>query len=382
VPFASAISEHPVAATALGETVGELLEAIGEAPDIAMLFVTPHHGGALEDLGGAIHTLLKPRVMAGCAAVSVLGNGREIEDGPGLVLWAGHLDVPVAPVELEVVRTTDGMAMTGWPDPLPFEPAALVLIADPFSFPAEALFDHLATSHPDLRVVGGNASAARGPGGNRLVLDDRIRTSGAVGVLVGAGVDVETVVSQGCRPIGRPYAVTRSDANVVYELGGEPAYTRLAQLAAALPPDDAELVRNGVFLGVVVDEHKIDYERGDFLVRNILQIDRDSGAVAVGGEVDLGATAQYHVRDASTADEDLRILLSDREADAALVFTCNGRGSNLFDTPDHDAEAVATLLGDPPSAGFFAAGEFGPIGTRNFVHGYTASIALLSEGPG
>jgi small ligand-binding sensory domain FIST len=382
VPFASALSEHPVTATAVGETAGEILEALGPRPDLAALFVTPHHGGALEDAANAVRAILEPGVLIGTAAVSVLGNGREVENGPGIVLWAGRTGAPVAPLQLSVGRTSDGVTVSGWPAVLPFEPAAVVLVADPFSFPAEAFLAYLAAEHPGLPVVGGNASAAAGPGGNRLVVDGTVASSGAIGAVIGRGLGVEPVVSQGCQPIGQPFTVTRSEDNVVYELGGEPAYERLAAVAAALPDDRSGLRGNGVLLGMVVDERKLDYERGDFLARDLLGIDRDTGAVAVNDLVPVGTTAQYLVRDAATADDDLRVLLSGRRASGALVFTCNGRGARFFPEPDHDAAVVAELLDHPATAGFFAAGEFGPVGHRNFVHGYTAAIALLTDTPG
>ena len=382
MPFASSLSEHPVTATAIGETAGAVLETLGRQPDLATLFVTPHHAGALDDAAAAVRTILEPGVLVGCAAISIVGDGREVEDGPGVVLWAARLGIPVAPVQLRVARTDDGLALTGWPAHPPFEPAALLLIGDPYSFPAEAFFSELGQRHPDMPILGGNASAAAGPGGNRLVLDGDVATSGAVGALIGPGIAVDAVVSQGCRPIGRPYAVTRTEQNVVMELGGEPALTRLTEVAGSLSDEDAALLRNGLLLGVVVDERKLDYQRGDFLARNVMHLDRATGAVSVGDVVPVGTTAQYLVRDAITADEDLRELLVGRHADGALLFTCNGRGMRFFAEPDHDAGVVADLLGKPATAGFFAAGEYGPIGTRNFVHGYTASLALLTESGG
>jgi small ligand-binding sensory domain FIST len=376
VPFAAALSQHPVAATAIGEAAGQLLEALGPGPDLVMLFVTPHHGGGLEDLGGAVRSILRPRVLLGCAAVSVLGNGFEVEAGPGVVLWGAKVGAPLIPLRLD--------ALQGWPERVAFDPSALLLLADPFSFPAERFFNEVASMYPGVPILGGNASAAHGPGGNRLLLDDQVVTSGAVGVLMGSGIDMRAVVSQGCRPIGRPFTVTKAEHNVVFELGGAAAFTRLSEIAGSLSDEDRTLLQSGVFLGVVIDEHKFDYRRGDFLVRNLLRADRDTGALVVGDIVPVGATAQFHLRDARTADEDLRELLSEQVGGAggALVFTCNGRGARFFDAPHHDANLVAELLGDPASAGFFAAGEFGPIGTRNFVHGHTASMALLSDTPG
>ena len=378
MPFAAALSQHPVPATAVGEVAGQVLEALGPAPDLAVVFVTPPHAGALEDAAAALSDILRPGTLVGCAAVSVVGTAREVEHVPAVSLWAGRFG-PTEAVRLGAVRSENGYDIDGWPDDIAFEPSALVLLADPFTFPVGALHDHLAAHRPGLRIVGGNASAAAGPGGNRLVLDRRVHTSGAVGVLVGPGVEIDTVVSQGCRPIGRPYIVTRADRNYVYELAGAPALERLIQMTAdGMPESDIDLIDQGLHLGQVIDEHKLDFERGDFLVRGVLGADQANGAIAVDEAVPVGATVQFHVRDAATADEDLHQMLGGHRADAALLFTCNGRGSHLFGAPDHDARVLDEQIG-APTAGFFAAGEFGPVGGRNFIHSFTASVALFRD---
>ena len=378
MPFTAALSEHPVPATAVGEVAGQVLEKLGPAPDLAVLFVTPPHAGALEDAAAALHDILRPGMLLGCAAVSVVGTRREVERTPAVSLWAGRFG-PAVPVRLTAARTVDGAVFDGWPDDLAFEPSTLVLLADPFSFPVEAFHADLAARHPGLRVVGGNASGAVGPGGNRLVLDDRVHLSGAVGALVGPGVEIETVVSQGCRPIGRPYIVTRADGTYVYELAGAPPLERLVEMSAGgIPESDLDLIDQGLHLGQVIDERKLDFQRGDFLVRTVLGADQANGAIAVDDAVPVGATVQFHVRDAASADEDLRQMLSGLRADGALVFTCNGRGVQLFGVPDHDAQVLDDRIG-VPAAGFFAAGEFGPVGGSNFLHSYTASIALFRD---
>ena len=379
MPFTAVLSQHPVPATAVAEVAGEVLERLGPEPDLALLFVTPPHAGALEDAAAALTEILRPGTLLGCAAVSVVGTAREVERQPAVSLWAGRFG-PVEPVHLSAVRTAGGGEIHGWPATLPFDPSALILLADPFSFPVDTLYAFLAEHHPGLRVVGGNASAAAGPGGNRLVLGDQVHTAGAVGALVGPGVEIETVVSQGCRPIGRPYIVTRAERNYVFELAGSPALERLVQMTSeGMPESDIDLIDNGLHIGQVIDEHKVDFERGDFLVRNVLGADEANGAIAVDDIVPVGATVQFHVRDAVTADEDLNQLLAGRRADAALVFTCNGRGVHLFGAPHHDARVLDERIG-APAAGFFAAGEFGPVGGRNFIHGFTASVALFREG--
>jgi small ligand-binding sensory domain FIST len=198
------------------------------------------------------------------------------------------------------------------------------------------------------------------------------------------GVTVRTVVSQGCRPIGHPYVVTRGDRNFVEELAGRPALERLRDLARDVDDADRELLRSGLHVGFVVDEHQADFGRGDFIVRNVLGGDDRSGSLAVGDHVHVGQTLQFHVRDAAAADEDLRELLeahrdAGRRPEGALLFTCNGRGRHLFGVDDHDAAAVAEVLGTIPTAGMFCAGEIGPVGGRNFLHGFTASLALFED---
>jgi small ligand-binding sensory domain FIST len=204
-----------------------------------------------------------------------------------------------------------------------------------------------------------------------------------VGALLGPGVTVQSVVSQGCRPFGQPLVVTRSEGNIIFELAGAPALERLvAQAHASLTEVEVKLLEaGGLQIGRVIDEHQEFFGRGDFLLRGVLGADRRNGALAVGDVVPVGTTVQFHLRDARTADEDLQVLLRGHAADGALVFTCNGRGSRLFDEPHHDARVMSDLLGPVPLAGIFAAGEIGPVGGQNFIHGFTASMALLCDTP-
>ncbi|MHB8330475.1 MAG: FIST C-terminal domain-containing protein, partial [Acidimicrobiales bacterium] len=197
-------------------------------------------------------------------------------------------------------------------------------------------------------------------------------------------IGIETVVSQGCRPFGHPLVVTRSEDNVIFELAGRPALERLVNQAHDTLTEEEILLleMGGLHLGRVIDEHREQFGRGDFLVRNVIGADRASGAIAIGDTVPVGTTVQFQLRDARTADEDLRAALGGRQADGALLFTCNGRGTRLFDEPDHDVGVLVDQLGPLPIAGFFAAGELGPVGGRNFLHGFTASVTLLRDGQG
>ncbi|MFN8036258.1 MAG: FIST N-terminal domain-containing protein [Acidimicrobiia bacterium] len=375
--FAAALSEHPLATRAVGEVAGEVLEQLGgERADLVVVFTSAHHLGALEDVTTALYRILEPRAMVGGGAVAVAGGAREVEDGPAIAAFAAHCpDASLTPARFETSDTADGPAVVGWPEGAT-DAHTLLLFAEPFSFPADAFAAEASTAHPELRIIGGMASAA-GRGGNRIVFQDAVVAHGAVGVFVGHGLPVEPLVSQGCRPIGRPFTITRAQHNVIEELGGVSAMERLAELAVSSGEGERELIRRGLHVGLVVDEHKADFERGDFLVRNVLGVHRENGALAIGDTATVGQTVQFHIRDAAAADDDLRALLADADARGVLLFTCNGRGRAFFGTDDHDAATIEDLLGPLPLAGAFCAGELGPVGRRNFVHGFTASMALF-----
>jgi small ligand-binding sensory domain FIST len=376
--YAAALSRHPLAFEAVGETAGEIIEQFeGERPDLVVCFASAEHRGAFEDLAGGLRKLLEPEVFMGCTAVAVAGGSIEVEREPGLAVFAARLGGGrVTGVVLDAERTEDGFAIGGWPDELQTR-GTLLMLADPFSFPAPDFLRLCNAQVPDLKVIGGMASAAAGPGGNHLVLDDRILTSGAVGLMCSDDVPIRAVVSQGCRPIGMPLTITSADRNLAHELAGRPAMERLQEIVHAADDADRKLMREGLHVGIVVDEHRLDFDRGDFLVRNLLGVDQSTGSLAFSEPVEVGQTVQFQVRDAAAADEDLRCLLEGVSGTGALLFTCNGRGSHLFAQPDHDAGVVAELLGDVPMAGAFCAGEMGPIGGRNFLHGFTASVAVF-----
>ena len=383
MPFAAAMSEHPVPAHAVGEVAGALLDALGERPDLVVVFLTPPFAGALEDTVGAFDDILHPLVLLGAAAESILGTHREVEHSAAVAGLAARTG-PLLPLSLQAAAAPGGeLVVGGWPESTAFVPEAMLLVADPFTFPVDRFLDWVAARLPGLPVVGGLASAGRARGGNRLALGRRVGASGAVGALLGPGVSVQTVVSQGSRPFGQPLVVTRAQDHVLLELAGDSPLERLVSQARA-DLSDAEvalLERGGLQLGRVIDEHRESFGRGDFLVRSVLGADRRTGAITVGDVVPVGTTVQFHLRDAHSADEDLRVLLAGHRADGVLVFSCNGRGTRLFDEPHHDARVLAELLGPVPLAGFFAAGEIGPVGGRNFVHGFTASMALLCDSP-
>ncbi len=376
--FAAAISEHPVAAQAVGELSGAVLEQLdGARPDLLVAFISPHFGGAAEDIGGVLRAVLEPRALIGSTNAAVCGSGREVEGTPAIAVWAASFAATtVRTVRLDVDEYSDGTTLLGLP-PDCSDAHSLLLLSEPFTFPVDGVLRALDVSHPDLQVIGGMASAATGPGVNRLLLDSEVVGRGAVGVLLSGADPVTAVVSQGCRPVGQPFTVTGVDGHYLRELGGRPALERLQEIAATMSEDERDQLQQGLHVGLVVDEHLAEFGRGDFLVRNVVGARRDDGAIAIGAPVEVGHTLQFHVRDAAAADADLRQILVGHSARGALMFTCTGRGEHLFGVANHDVEVVADLLGPIPLAGGFCAGEIGPIGATNHVHTFTASLALF-----
>lgn len=362
---------------------------LGSACDLAVVFASGHHLGMAKWLLSEVHERLEPRALIGCGAGGTIAGGRELEESPGVAVWAASL--PGAGLEtmhVSAERDADGFRLLGLPESLA-EPTgqehagdeSVIALCDPFSFPAEELLASLERSRPRMPVLGGLASASFA-GGAVLLRDGHVHTDGAVGVRL-SGVEMLPCVSQGAGPVGPEMTITSAEANLIRELAGKPAMERLGEVIEGLPGDERELAAAGVLIGLVIDENRPEYERGDFLVRPIIGADRDSGAIAIGERVRVGQTVRLHVRDAVSADEDLRQALraqaqalgSDGAA-GALLFTCNGRGSHMFDLPDHDAAALEDSLG-APTAGFFCAGEIGPVGGRNFLHGFTATMAVF-----
>jgi small ligand-binding sensory domain FIST len=372
------LSTDPDTRKAASTAVEEARSQLGEAEiSLALVVASRHHAPFAEAASEAVRLNAQPGRVIGCVAETVVGGDREVEAGPAVAVWLASLPQPVDTFHMEFIRTSEGGVFGGYR----FEeggPGPYLLIGDPFSFPADILLGHVNERVPGTVVMGGMASGGTEPGDTRLFLDDRVLETGAVGARL-PGVRIKALVSQGCRPIGNAYTVTRAGGNVIHELGGRAPLHRLQELMETLPPEDRDLVGRGLHVGRVIDEYKADMGRGDFLIRGVVGVDPQTGALAVGDTIEVGETIQFHVRDAATADEDLRTLL-ERDAEpaaGALLFTCNGRGSRLFSVPDHDASLVWEKLGGSPLSGFNCAGEIGPIGGKNFLHGFTASIALF-----
>lgn len=376
------LSEGTDTAQAFMAAAEEAAAGLDGGCDLCLVFAGAEHLEHASQILEIVHSRLAPAALIGCGANGVIGAGQELEGGAGAVVWA--LSAPgavVEPMALTSVSVDGGVALGGLSEDPGEHGGTMIVLADPASFSADALLAHLNDTCPAMPVLGGLASASV-QGSACLFIGEEVIDSGAVACSL-AGVEVLPCVSQGAVPVGPEMTVTGAEGNLVTELASKPALERLREVISDLDHREQALADDGLLLGIVIDENQPEYERGDFLVRPIAGVDPGTGAVAVANLMRVGQTVRVHVRDAASASDDLRdalatraLALGDAGAAGALVFSCNGRGSHMFDAPGHDAEMLADVLG-APAGGFFAAGEIGPVGGRNFLHGFTATMAVF-----
>ncbi|MBC3190567.1 FIST C-terminal domain-containing protein [Pseudonocardia sp. C8] len=377
---------------------GQALSALGAAPDLVVFFVGPGSGPSapgteVEAAGLRVMELAGAGAAIGVTAHGVIADGRGVEGEPAVAVWAASLPAVTVRTTAPVAERRPGagphgsgaISVRGLRPPAEDDRVEILLV-DPHAFPIGGVLERGNENRPGFPVIGGLAGAPGGPGANRLFVDGRVHTGGAVGVLLGGAAVPRIAVSQGCRPIGPSMVVTRAEHNRIAELAGKPAVERLREILRTLPPDERQQALQGLHLGVAVDEYADEHERGDFLVRAVLAVDVEGGTIVAGDVVEVGTTVRLQVRDVAGAAENLLELLGplrrDRPAAGALLFSCNGRGAAMFGDADHDVRTVRAGLDPdgtrrPPVAGFFAAGEIGPVGARNHLHGFTASVLVV-----
>ncbi|MDH3215493.1 MAG: FIST C-terminal domain-containing protein [Candidatus Krumholzibacteria bacterium] len=384
--FASATSTEAELLTAIPDLASKIRrQGLADAIDFALIFLSSHFGDEVEAFARAINDELKPRMLVGCTGEGVIGSNEEIERTPAITLVAARL--PNAVVEPLVFRAPQLHKMLGGSVSLfdsckpPDSTRMFLMIADPFTTPMDDLLGAFNTAFPGTPIIGGMASGAPAPGKSALIVGNEVVRDGAIAVAFAGELDVDIIVSQGCRPIGPVFRVTNAKDNVIADLEGETPLDCLQELLSEMSGEERELLRNGLFVGRAIDSKKELLGRGDFLIRGVMGIDQDSGAITVGDYIDEGEVVQFHVRDALTAKEDLEMMLTPHalfgQPSGAFLFSCNGRGTRLYDYANGDISAIRQFFPGINLAGFFCAGEIGPIGGKNFLHGHTASLALI-----
>ncbi len=387
----ASISDAPRANDALEQVLAPALAGLeGADPDLALLFVSDHHRAEHASIADELRKRWPQSLLLGCSARSVIGGGRELEECPGLSLSVSVLpDVRLQPFHIssdetpvpkgEKGRLGESLGISREPEP------HFILLADPFTCDAESVISALDASYPESIKIGGIVSGGTQAGENALYLGSETHDSGLVGVALSGNIEVDTIIAQGCRPIGNPMFVTRCHENVLHELDGRPPLEIVQELYESASPEDQALFRGSLFLGLEMKAGQDEYHQGDFLIRNLAGADQESGSLLVAAWPRITQVVQFHLRDARTSAEDLEAQLTRyqsrtphaRPAAGALLFSCLGRGAFLYGHSDHDSQTFRRHLGDIPLAGFFCNGEIGPIQDQTFLHGYTSAYGLF-----
>jgi small ligand-binding sensory domain FIST len=386
--WASALSSKERTDEAIVEAAAAVRRGLaGASADLVVAFASPQHLDAAARVPAIVEAELPGSLLAGCTGSGIIGAGHEVEGAAALSLTAASLPgVRLTPFHLDQRELPETADAQEWRDTIDVDPQSspqFLLLADPMTIDAQALLAGLDAAYPRASKFGGLASGGPVPGANRLFLRARTWRGGAVGVALAGNLTVETIVAQGCRAIGKPMIATRCQGNVLLEVDGRPPLEVLRELFPTLPRRDQELLRHSLFIGVEMRE-SVEYREGELLVRNLVGMDAETGAVAIGAALHPMQVVQFLLRDAQTAEEDLTRLLERSTARAepprgALLFSCLGRGQHLFGRPDHDTDLFREKVGAVPLGGFFCSGEIGPVGGATFLHGYTSAFALFSE---
>lgn len=384
--FASTTTTADSVPTAVPNVIAEIRKQIGSsAPDFLLLFASQHYGESMEEILETVREELKPGIMLGCTGEGVIGSHEEIERRPAISLVAARL--PGVELTTGVLRGAELRQAFNDDTPVlagvdfPSSTKLFLMLADPFTTPMDHVLEAFNENYPGVPIIGGMASGALVPGKNALVAGDHVLRDGAVVIGFSGNVAVDVIVSQGCRPVGPILEVTDAEDNVIRGLEGAAPFDHLQDLVSELSEDERDLLRNGLFVGRAIDSSKETLGRGDFLIRGVMGLDRENGALTVGDFIGEGELVQFHLRDAATAKEDLEMMLTPQtlfgKPSGAFLFSCNGRGTRLYNHANGDVSSIQQFFPGIDLAGFFCAGEIGPIGGKNFLHGHTASLALI-----
>jgi small ligand-binding sensory domain FIST len=385
----TAISNHHELATALASCIETLEMTLDDTPDVIFAFVSRHHQEGWSRIGPVLRQRFAGVEVIGCCGQGIIGGGHEVESTPALSLAAAAMPgVDCQAFHFEAadykdleLSDADWRGLFGGLDDI----QAMVLLPDPFSTDVRPVIDAADRLYPDGVVVGGMASGGREPGQHALIYNSKIHKSGLVGLVLKGNIAVDTIVAQGCRPIGPPLFITRVDAHTIYELDGRPALDVLESVCKALPPEEIALAQQSLFIGLAMDGTRQSYARGDFLVRDVVGAMPEGRALVVAARTEAQSVVQFHIRDARSAWEELDALAEaaaqvERPVVGGLMFSCVGRGRTLFGEVGHDSRVVRQHLGDIQLAGFFGNGEIGPVGGQTWIHGYTTAVVFFRAG--
>ena len=361
----------------------------GNPVHLTIIFVSPQFKNNYEEIPKLIREQIEPGYLLGCSGGGIVGGGKEAEQKPAFSITCANLPgVEIKGIHTDTMKLPDQDTAPGiWREWLGVDVEKqpnFIFLADPFSFRGEEFLAGVDFAYPNSSKIGGLASGAQMQGENALYLDDKIFRNGLIGIALSGNIGMDTIVAQGCRPIGKPVKISKCEGTLLKEIDETPPLELLQKIYDGLDENDKSLVQTSLFLGIEMDPLKDNPQQGDFLIRNIMGVDREIGGIQVGALLREGQLVQFHLRDKVMSAEDLELMLNrykikenSKNAAGALLFSCLGRGQYLYGKPNHDSDMFRAQLGDIPLGGFFCNGEIGPVGKTTFLHGYTSSFGIF-----
>ena len=390
--WVSALSKQTDIDAAVQEASEEIVRQLGkDQADLTVIFVAPQYRDFYAKVPDLVNRYFKPGMLFGCSGGGIIGNGIEVEQQAAFSITCAKMPgVKIQPIYSETKelpnQDTSPSVWREWLNVNIEDHPHFVFLADPFSFRGEEFLAGVDFAYPNSKKVGGLASGAQAMGENALYLGDKIYNKGLIGIALSGDIEIDTIVAQGCRPIGEPMKITDCQDTLLKELDGKPTMEVLQELNETLSDSDKKLLQTSLFLGIEMDPMKDDPQQGDFLIRNLMGVDRESGALAIGALMRTGQLVQFHLRDKKMSAEDLDVMLTRyrsqghaENASGALLFSCLGRGKYLYGEENHDTNMFRNKLGQIPLGGFFCNGEIGPVGKATFLHGYTSSFGIFRK---
>ncbi|MBD2495441.1 FIST N-terminal domain-containing protein [Nostoc sp. FACHB-280] len=395
--WANALSTRPSLEAAITDAVQQTTSSLTAPADLGLVFISSAFASEYSRLLPLLAEKLSVPVMIGCSGGGVIGTtsdgqAQEIEAEAALSLTLAHLpgvNLRIFHILADELPDLDS-SPDAWVNLIGVEPSAkpqFILLSSSFSSGINELLQGLDFAYPGSVIVGGQASGGGMGGRQALFCNDRLYREGTVGLALTGNIVLETIVAQGCRPIGNPMQVTKAERNIILELDEKVPLVVLRDLINSLSDQERTLAQHSLFVGVAMDEFKMSLQQGDFLIRSILGVDPTGGAIAIGDRVRPGQRLQFHLRDAEASAEDLELLLEryhnqeqpSSSAIAALMFACVGRGEGLYGKPNFDSSLFRRYFQNIPIGGFFCGGEIGPVGGNTFLHGYTSVFGICRQ---
>ena len=394
--WTNALSTRSSLEAAINDVVEQVVASLTAPADLGLVFISSAFMSEYTRLLPLLAEKLSVPVLIGCSAGGVIGRKQtgkteEIEAQPALSLTLAHLPgVKIRPFHILAEELPDSdSSPNAWIDLVGLPPSPVpqfILLSSPFGSATNDLLQGLDFAYPGSVVVGGQASSGFMNGPVGLFCNDKLLREGTVGIALTGNIVLDTIVSQGCRPIGQPLQVTKAERNIILELDENVPLVVLRNLISSLSEEDRTLAQHSLFVGLAMDEFRVNLHSGDFLIRNILGVDPKAGAIAISDRIRAGQRLQFHLREAEASSQDLEILLQEYQNEnentsqpspvGALMFTCLGRGTGLYGQPNFDSQLFSRYLHDIPMGGCFCGGEIGPVSGRTFLHGYTSVFAI------